>query len=164
MDNILSQLIKLQQKPSHFEPVEPLFWNDPHISAQMLKVHLDPNVDAASRKPETIDRSVRWVIETLALKSNNAVLDLGCGPGLYASSFARAGLQVIEKLYEKERKKIVPVYPVNKKIGKIELPEEIIADLKFFLLAGNKAAAVKRVVELTGATLRMSIDFVDGLQ
>jgi len=73
-------------------------------------------------------------------------------------------LQVIEKLYEKERKKIVPVYPVNKKTGKIELPEEVIADLKFFLLAGNKAAAVKRVVELTGATLRMSKDFVDGLQ
>jgi len=58
----------------------------------------------------------------------------------------------------------VPVYPVNKKTGKIELPEEVIADLKFFLLAGNKAAAVKRVVELTGATLRMSKDFVDGLQ
>jgi len=73
-------------------------------------------------------------------------------------------LQAIEKLYEKERKKIVPVYPVNKKTGKIELPEEVIADLKFFLLAGNKTAAVKRVVELTGATLRMSKDFVDGLQ
>ena len=73
-------------------------------------------------------------------------------------------LQVIEKLYEKQRRKIVPVYPINKKTDKIELPEEIIADLKFFLLVGNKAAAVKRVVELTGATLRMSKDFVDGLQ
>ncbi len=94
MNNILSQLIKLQQKPAPFEPGEPLFWNDPHISAQMLKVHLDPNTDAASRKPETIDRSVRWIIETVALKSNDAVLDLGCGPGLYASRFARTGLQV----------------------------------------------------------------------
>ena len=73
-------------------------------------------------------------------------------------------LRVLEKLYEKQRKKIVPVYPVNKKTGTIELPEEVIADLKFFLLAGNKVAAVKRVVELTGATLRMSKDFVDGLQ
>ena len=94
MENIPSQLIKLQQKPSPFEPGEPLFWNDPHISAQMLQVHLDPNTDAASRKPETIDRSVRWIIERLALKSNDAVLDLGCGPGLYASRFACAGLQV----------------------------------------------------------------------
>jgi len=29
---------------------------------------------------------------------------------------------------------------------------------------GNKPAAVKRVAELTGAGLRMSKDFVDGLQ
>ncbi len=73
-------------------------------------------------------------------------------------------LQAIEKLYEKERKKIIPIYPVDKKTGKIELPEEVIADLKFFLLAGNKHAAVKRVADLTGVTLRMSKDFVDGLQ
>jgi SAM-dependent methyltransferase len=94
MDKILPQLLHLQQKPAPFEPGEPLFWNDPHISAQMLKVHLDPNIDTASRTPETIDRSVQWIIETLALKTDAAVLDLGCGPGLYASRFARAGLQV----------------------------------------------------------------------
>jgi SAM-dependent methyltransferase len=94
MDHILPQLLQLQKKPAPFEPGEPLFWNDPHISAQMLKVHLDPDIDAASRTPETIDRSVQWIIETLALKTDDAVLDLGCGPGLYASHFARAGLQV----------------------------------------------------------------------
>ncbi len=94
MDNIISQLSKLKQRPAPFEPGEPLFWNDPHISTQMLKVHLDPNMDAASRKTETIDRSVQWIIETLALKSDNAILDLGCGPGLYASRFALSGLQV----------------------------------------------------------------------
>lgn len=94
MDKALPQLLQLQQKPAPFEPGEPLFWNDPHISAQMLKVHLDPNIDAASRTPETIDRSVRWIIDMLALKAGNTVLDLGCGPGLYASRFARTGLQV----------------------------------------------------------------------
>ena len=94
MDNILSHLSKLQQKPAPFEPGEPLFWNDPHISTQMLKVHLDPNMDAASRKAETIDCSVQWIIETLTLNSDNAILDLGCGPGLYASRFALSGLQV----------------------------------------------------------------------
>ena len=94
MDNILSQLIKLQQSPIPFTPGEPLFWNDPHISAQMLKVHLDPKIEAASRTPETIDRSVQWIIDTIALKADDNVLDLGCGPGLYASRFAHAGLQV----------------------------------------------------------------------
>ena len=73
-------------------------------------------------------------------------------------------LKALEDLYEKERKKIVPLYPFDKKTGKIELPEEVIADLQFFLLVGNKPAAVKRVAELTGAGLRLSKDYVDGLQ
>ena len=46
----------------------------------------------------------------------------------------------------------------------LELPDEVIADLKFFLLVGNKPAAVKRVCELTGVGLRASKDFVDSLQ
>lgn len=94
MHQLLSELIDLQQKPAPFTPGEALFWNDPHISAQMLKFHLDPEVEAASRKSETIDRSVAWLIDTLALKPGDALLDLGCGPGLYASRLARAGLRV----------------------------------------------------------------------
>ncbi len=73
-------------------------------------------------------------------------------------------LKALDELYEKTRKKVAPLYPVNKNTGKIELPDDVIADLKFFLLVGNKFAAVKRVAELTGAGLRMSKDFVDGLQ
>ena len=64
-------------------------------------------------------------------------------------------LKAIEELYEKERKKIVPPYTFDQKSGKIELPEGVIAELKSFLDVGNKPAAVKRVVELTGAGLRM---------
>ena len=90
----ISQLIELQQKPEPFTPGEALFWDDPHISKQMLEAHLDPNIDAASRRPETIDRSVKWMIEMLRLKTGDSLLDLGCGPGLYASRFARAGLHV----------------------------------------------------------------------
>ena len=94
MDQIISQLIELQQKPESFTPGEPLFWNDPHISKQMLDVHLSPDTDAASRKPEIIDRSVNWMIKTLGLGPGASLLDLGCGPGLYASRFARAGFSV----------------------------------------------------------------------
>ncbi len=94
MHQIISRLLDLQQKPVPFTPGEVLFWDDPHISAQMLKVHLNPDIEAASRQPEIIDSSVKWLIERIALKIGNSVLDLGCGPGLYASRFAQAGLQV----------------------------------------------------------------------
>ena len=94
MEQLISQLIQLQQKPAPFAPGEALFWDDTHISSQMLAVHLNPDTEAASRRPETIDRSVNWMIEMLGLQPGDSILDLGCGPGLYTSRFARAGLQV----------------------------------------------------------------------
>ena len=94
IEQVVPQLLQLQQKPAPFTPGEALFWDDPHISSQMLEVHLNPDMEAASRSLQTIDRSVKWMIETLDLQEGDCVLDLGCGPGLYASRFARAGLQV----------------------------------------------------------------------
>jgi SAM-dependent methyltransferase len=83
-----------QEKPAPFTPGEPLFWDDPHISKGMLAAHLDPTVDRASRRPETIGKSVAWMMETLGLVAGDSLLDLGCGPGLYAMRFAQAGLDV----------------------------------------------------------------------
>ena len=90
----LDKLMRLQQKPAPFTPGEPLFWNDPHIAKQMLAAHLDQSTDLASRKPETIDKTVRWLLSHLDLKIGDAVLDLGCGPGLYTARLAQQGLQV----------------------------------------------------------------------
>ena len=73
-------------------------------------------------------------------------------------------LKALDELYEKHRKKIRPLYPYDKKTNTIHLPGKIVADLKFLILAGNKVEALKRVAELTGAGLRMSKDYVDGLQ
>ncbi|MCB8983432.1 MAG: class I SAM-dependent methyltransferase [Ardenticatenaceae bacterium] len=90
----ISKLLSLQKKPTPFSPGEPLFWDDPHISAQMLAAHLNPSNDQASRRPETIQKSVEWLTATLELQSGDAVLDLGCGPGLYAARLAAQGLRV----------------------------------------------------------------------
>jgi hypothetical protein len=73
-------------------------------------------------------------------------------------------LKALDDLYEKTRKKVDPLYPINKKTGKIELPDDIVADLKFLILVGRKPEALKRVAELTGAGLRISKDYIDSLQ
>jgi SAM-dependent methyltransferase len=90
----LDLVLQLQQKPEPFTPGEPLFWDDPHISAQMLKWHLNPDNDVASRRPETIQRIVDWLVATLGLQAGDSVLDIGCGPGLYAARLAEKGLWV----------------------------------------------------------------------
>ena len=90
----LVYLQKLQQRPALFTPGEALFWDDPYISEQMLTAHLDPKSDAASRRPQIIDREVAWLITQLQLDEGSALLDLGCGPGLYSSRFSRRGLHV----------------------------------------------------------------------
>lgn len=90
----LSLLRRLAQRPPLFAPHQARFWDDPHISRQMLAAHLDPNTDAASRRPETIEATVAWLVSHLGLQPGDAVLDLGCGPGLYTSKLARRGLRV----------------------------------------------------------------------
>lgn len=90
----LHSIIPLQEKPKPFTPGEPIFWDDPHISTQMLKAHLNPENDLASRRPETIQKSVDWLIASIGLKAGDSVLDLGCGPGLYAARLAERGLHV----------------------------------------------------------------------
>jgi len=90
----ISHLQEWQQKPVPFVLGTPQFWDDPHISSQMLAAHLDPNISAASRKPVEIEQTVTWLIEYLGLRVNSAILDLGCGPGLYAAQLAKKGMCV----------------------------------------------------------------------
>lgn len=90
----LTLLAHLQQPPEPFTAGSALFWDDPHISAQLLAAHLDPKTSAASRVPAVIERSVDWITAQLALPRGAALLDLGCGPGLYAQRFAARGFHV----------------------------------------------------------------------
>ena len=72
-------------------------------------------------------------------------------------------LAMLERLFDKHRKKIKPVYPYDTKTNAIRLPSDIQEELRRLVLAGSKAEAVKRVTELTGAGLRVSKDYVDCL-
>jgi SAM-dependent methyltransferase len=81
-------------RPEPFAPHDGPFWDDPYIGSQMLAAHLDPTTAAASRAPETIRATVDHLVAALRLGPGDRLLDLGCGPGLYAIGFARLGLVV----------------------------------------------------------------------
>lgn len=90
----LDRLQALTGRPSLFAPGEPHFWDDPHIARQMLAAHLNPETDAASHRPEVIEGTVDWLMALLDLRPGVALLDLGCGPGLYTRRLAARGLHV----------------------------------------------------------------------
>jgi SAM-dependent methyltransferase len=76
--------------PFEVQTVDKL-WTTPHIARNMLKAHLDPLTDAASRKKAFIDRTARFIEQTFHISEGKAVIDFGCGPGLYTTEFAKHG-------------------------------------------------------------------------
>lgn len=94
-------LLSTDQKPNPQIRNEEPFWDDAYISEQMLSAHLNPDLDAASYKHKTIDQIVDWLVKYHNLKEGARILDLGCGPGLYCTRFAKYGLNVVGMDYSK---------------------------------------------------------------
>ena len=69
-------------------------WDEPEFSARMLREHLTQDHGAASRKSEEISLQIDWLWRNLGLESGHHLLDVTCGPGLYATEFAERGLTV----------------------------------------------------------------------
>ncbi len=88
-------LVKICERPKPFSiyTAEKL-WNDPHISEQMLKYHLDPKCDVASRKKIHINETVDWIISKFKIDKNKSICDFGCGPGLYSIELAKTGAEI----------------------------------------------------------------------
>ena len=91
---MFNELKKYTTKPKLYAPSTNKFWDDEHISKGMLAAHLNPDWDAATRKPEFLDKSVDWISEIAPSSQYKLLLDLGCGPGLYAERFNSAGYSV----------------------------------------------------------------------
>lgn len=70
-------------------------WNDPAFSARMLNEHLSQDHDAASRRFKVIDMHVSWIDQHVLGGVVSKILDLGCGPGLYATRLAKLGHQIV---------------------------------------------------------------------
>jgi cyclopropane fatty-acyl-phospholipid synthase-like methyltransferase len=92
---MFNELREINRKPRPFEryTAEEL-WTDEYTRERMLEFHLDQTIDAASRSMEFIDKSARWIIEHFKLATGSAVIDFGCGPGLYALRLAKSGASV----------------------------------------------------------------------
>jgi SAM-dependent methyltransferase len=69
-------------------------WDDPAFSKRMLKEHLDQSHGAASRRLPEIRGQVQVMVDWLGLTPAARLLDVTCGPGLYAAGFARRGVAV----------------------------------------------------------------------
>lgn len=69
-------------------------WNEADFSRRMLREHLAQGHDQASRRFETIDAQVEWIHRRLLGGEATRVLDLACGPGLYAQRLALLGHEV----------------------------------------------------------------------
>jgi len=79
-------------RPTIFEKTDCNIWTDPYIQHQMLKEHLNPESDGASRKKESVEKIIDFILPNL--KSKSHLLDLGCGPGLYTSVLQEKGYLV----------------------------------------------------------------------
>jgi SAM-dependent methyltransferase len=85
---------KLSTKPQLYEKGSSVMWTDPHISKQLLELHINPENDVASRSQVKIERITNWILERTG-NPKMKILDLGCGPGLYAELFAQKGHSVV---------------------------------------------------------------------
>ena len=91
----LLDLVHRRPIPEPWAEGEKIPWHDPQFSRRMLEEHLSQEHDAASRRLEKVEQHVDWIHRQVLSGSPTRILDLGCGPGLYASRLARLGNECV---------------------------------------------------------------------
>lgn len=87
----LPDILNRDMNPEPWAEGEKIPWNDLDFSRRMLKEHLSQKHDAASRRASVIKKHVGWIHDFVLERSPSHLLDLGCGPGLYAARLSRLG-------------------------------------------------------------------------
>ncbi len=96
-DNLLAALRQVYDRPQPPAPWRDgsnLPWDDPAFNERMLAQHLDQSHGAASRRLPEIRGQVQVMWEWLGLGVGCRLLDVTCGPGLYAREFGQRGIIV----------------------------------------------------------------------
>lgn len=109
-------LKKCIARPAIYENSTDKFWDDEYISEQMLGLHLNPDIESASKTKDTIQAEAEFIICASGMNEEKTVLDMGCGPGLYVREFAKTGAAVTGidlsgRSIGYAREKIKPGYP-----------------------------------------------------
>jgi len=92
---MFEELEKINGRPKPFEFYTASdLWTDEHTSKQMLKYHLDKEVDLSSRNAKFISHSVEWITSKFKVRKGIKIADFGCGPGLYTTKLAKTQADV----------------------------------------------------------------------
>jgi len=94
LNSSIWRIYEREQRPRPWVGGGNLPWDDPDFSERMLREHLDQSHGAATRVEAERAVQLDWIWRQLRLKSGHKVLDVTCGPGLYAVALAQRGCEV----------------------------------------------------------------------
>jgi SAM-dependent methyltransferase len=96
-ERLADALWRVYRRPERPEPWAGggnLPWNEPDFARRMLREHLDQSHGAASRVAAERALQIDWLWDHLGLAAGDRLLDVTCGPGLYAVDLARRGCEI----------------------------------------------------------------------
>ena len=96
--NLINALWRIYRRPDRPQPWSNegnLPWSNPDFSEHMLQEHLDENHGAASRQSRERNLIVDWLWTKLELQRSSQIIDVTCGPGLYAVELAKKGGKIM---------------------------------------------------------------------
>ncbi len=96
--SVAEALWKIYHRPdwhTYLTEAKNLPWDAPDFSERMLHEHLDESHGAATRVTAERAVQINWLWQKLDLRPGFRLLDVTCGPGLYAVELARRGCSVL---------------------------------------------------------------------
>ncbi|MTI69185.1 MAG: class I SAM-dependent methyltransferase [Firmicutes bacterium] len=171
----LNYLEEISKKPKVFSYSDRRgFWDDEYISKNMLEAHLNPYLEAASRKYDTIKESCKWIVESLELKKGDKLIDLGCGPGLYLNELYKYGLNLTGIDYSKRSIEYAKEYSIENNLDikylykdylTLDYNEKFdVATLIYYDFGCFKESDVKKLLKIINSLLKKDGYFVFDVQ
>ncbi len=87
----ISDIINRKSPAQSVSESNSLPWHRKDFSERILKEHLSQEHDMASRNLELIKKQVDWIHTVVLKEKTSKILDLCCGPGLYANMMSKYG-------------------------------------------------------------------------